>query len=212
MAGDKEIQVAQATMGLAGHPALELLNTRAELTQGVVTDLISDGSRYVEWLARVGLVAAGDVAAVRTRFTEQDLERAVEAAQDLRTRTLPVVDAWISGVPLSDAMAAHLNGFIRTGGAYREVTRSATGPVFVERTVWSDWRSLVAPVAAAVADLTLDGNPDLVHQCIGETCNLWFYDRTKSHRRKWCSMSTCGNRTKVRAHRARAADQADSTG
>jgi len=32
---------------------------------------------------------------------------------------------------------------------------------------------------------------------------MWFYDRTKSHRRRWCSMALCGNRAKARAHRER---------
>ncbi|MDX3854896.1 CGNR zinc finger domain-containing protein [Streptomyces sp. AK02-01A] len=41
---------------------------------------------------------------------------------------------------------------------------------------------------------------------------LWFYDRTKSHRRRWwwCSMETCGNRTKVRARRSRAASRSSA--
>ncbi|MGW6740724.1 CGNR zinc finger domain-containing protein [Streptomyces sp. NPDC055025] len=210
MAGDREIQVALATVGLAGHPALELLNTRAVLTPDVVTDLIADGGGYVEWLAGVELVAADDLDALRARFKEQDLELAAEAARELRTRLLPVVDAWISGVSVDGGTAAYLNGFLRAGGTYREVAWAEAGAGLRERVIWGDWRSLVAPVAAAAASLLLEGDSDLVHQCAGETCDLWFYDRTKSHRRRWCSMNTCGNRTKVRAHRARTADRADS--
>ncbi|MGW4669125.1 CGNR zinc finger domain-containing protein [Streptomyces sp. NPDC004324] len=209
MAGHDDMQAAMETTGLAGHPALELLNTRATLTPGVVTDLIGDGARYIDWLLNMELVAADDVEALRARFDEQDVDRAAETARQLRTRLLPVVDAWISGVPMDDGMAAYLNGILRTGGTYREVTRAEAGLAVRERAIWSDWKSLVAPVAADVAGLLIDGNADLVHQCAGETCDLWFYDRTKSHRRKWCSMSTCGNRTKVRAHRARAAGPAE---
>ncbi|MET9123426.1 CGNR zinc finger domain-containing protein [Streptomyces sp. NPDC004528] len=209
MAGHDDMRAAMETTGLAGHPALELLNTRATLTPGVVTDLIGDGARYIDWLLTMELVAADDVEALRARFDEQDVERAAETARELRTRLLPVVDAWISGVPMDDGMAAYLNGILRTGGTYREVTRTEAGLAVRERAIWSDWKSLVAPVAADVAGLLIGGNADLVHQCAGETCDLWFYDRTKSHRRKWCSMSTCGNRTKVRAHRARAAGPAE---
>nr|WP_254214234.1 CGNR zinc finger domain-containing protein [Burkholderia multivorans] len=32
---------------------------------------------------------------------------------------------------------------------------------------------------------------------------LWFLDRTKSHRRRWCSKALCGNRQKVAAFRRR---------
>jgi predicted RNA-binding Zn ribbon-like protein len=29
---------------------------------------------------------------------------------------------------------------------------------------------------------------------------LFFYDTTKNHARRWCSMAFCGNRHKVAAH------------
>ncbi|MFF6787082.1 CGNR zinc finger domain-containing protein [Streptomyces sp. NPDC012510] len=37
-----------------------------------------------------------------------------------------------------------------------------------------------------------------------DTCVLRFLDRSPAHNRRWCSMSRCGNRTKVRLHQARA--------
>jgi predicted RNA-binding Zn ribbon-like protein len=37
----------------------------------------------------------------------------------------------------------------------------------------------------------------------GAGCTLWFVDRTKAHRRIFCSATTCGNRAKVAAFRQR---------
>ncbi|WP_422121526.1 CGNR zinc finger domain-containing protein [Providencia huaxiensis] len=42
-----------------------------------------------------------------------------------------------------------------------------------------------------------------IRQCEASDCVLYFLDLTKSHRRRWCSMSTCGNRMKVAAFRER---------
>jgi len=39
--------------------------------------------------------------------------------------------------------------------------------------------------------------------CPEETCRVAFYDHSKNRSRRWCSMEVCGNRTKVRAFRAR---------
>jgi predicted RNA-binding Zn ribbon-like protein len=36
-----------------------------------------------------------------------------------------------------------------------------------------------------------------------------FYDRTKSHKRRWCSMALCGNRHKVAEFRKRRQGVAD---
>jgi len=40
-------------------------------------------------------------------------------------------------------------------------------------------------------------------QCANEGCRALFYDRSKNHSGRWCSMSACGNRAKVRAWRER---------
>jgi predicted RNA-binding Zn ribbon-like protein len=66
---------------------------------------------------------------------------------------------------------------------------------------------LLMPVALSGAELLASGNFDLVRACESAECVLQFYDRTKSHRRRWCSMATCGNRHKVAAFRARDARQ-----
>ncbi len=46
---------------------------------------------------------------------------------------------------------------------------------------------------------------DRIRQCSAEDCNLVYLDTSRSGNRRWCSMQRCGNRAKVRAHRARAA-------
>lgn len=42
-----------------------------------------------------------------------------------------------------------------------------------------------------------------VRECSASDCGLLFVDTSRSGNRRWCSMERCGNRHKVRAHRAR---------
>jgi predicted RNA-binding Zn ribbon-like protein len=72
--------------------------------------------------------------------------------------------------------------------------------VYCQKTV----EQYLAPVAEVVAELLFHADFDLVRHCEGGQCVLWFYDRTKAHRRRWCSPQLCGNRAKVAAFRARA--------
>jgi predicted RNA-binding Zn ribbon-like protein len=51
--------------------------------------------------------------------------------------------------------------------------------------------------------LLATGDFSLVRRCENAACVLWFYDRTRSHHRRWCSMARCGNRHKVAAFRKR---------
>lgn len=57
------------------------------------------------------------------------------------------------------------------------------------------------PVAQATAELLTSEDWGAVRTCAAEDCGWLFRD--KSHRRRWCSMKSCGNRYKARQHYAR---------
>ncbi len=54
-----------------------------------------------------------------------------------------------------------------------------------------------------VVELT-GGNPERIRICDNDRCRWVFYDNSRTGRRRWCDMSTCGNRAKAARHRARA--------
>jgi len=53
-----------------------------------------------------------------------------------------------------------------------------------------------------VGELT-DGHPERIKSCASDTCDWIFYDSSRTSRRRWCDMATCGNRAKAARHRAR---------
>ncbi|MEW2549201.1 CGNR zinc finger domain-containing protein [Streptomyces sp. NPDC047002] len=62
---------------------------------------------------------------------------------------------------------------------------------------------LRARVAESVARASLDGTWLRLKACEAETCQWAYYDRSPAGRRRWCSMSVCGARNKMRNYRAR---------
>ncbi|WP_372506075.1 CGNR zinc finger domain-containing protein [Actinomadura madurae] len=61
----------------------------------------------------------------------------------------------------------------------------------------------LARIAAAIMDAVSAGTWPRLKVCQEGTCRWAFVDTSKNRSRAWCSMSTCGNRTKTRAYRAR---------
>ena len=59
---------------------------------------------------------------------------------------------------------------------------------------------LLVPVVLARGD----GSWGRVKACRAPDCEWAFYDRSRNRSGVWCEMAVCGNRTKVRAYRARA--------
>lgn len=51
-----------------------------------------------------------------------------------------------------------------------------------------------------------------IRECSADDCRLVYLDTSRSGNRRWCSMQRCGNRAKVRAHRARAAGARGTVG
>ena len=54
-----------------------------------------------------------------------------------------------------------------------------------------------------VSELT-GGHPERIRICDNHRCGWLFYDSSRTGRRRWCSMATCGNQAKAARHRARA--------
>lgn len=53
--------------------------------------------------------------------------------------------------------------------------------------------------------------PGTIRECDADDCGLVYLDTSRAGNRRWCSMQRCGNRHKVRAHRARATRSEQST-
>ena len=66
---------------------------------------------------------------------------------------------------------------------------------FVAREGGLDW--LLAAIARSAAELLAEGSRAPLRLCANPQCGLFFYDKSRTHRRRWCSMSACGNRSKV---------------
>jgi len=68
---------------------------------------------------------------------------------------------------------------------------------FVARESGLEW--LLAAIARSAAELIAEGANAPVRRCANLDCGLFFYDDSRTGRRRWCSMSVCGNRHKVAA-------------
>ncbi|MET9019058.1 CGNR zinc finger domain-containing protein [Actinopolymorpha sp. NPDC004070] len=72
-----------------------------------------------------------------------------------------------------------------------------------EWTLPTDAEQVVSTVARDAIDLLTGPYAGRIRECDGDNCRLVFVDTSRPGRRRWCSMERCGNRHKLRAHRAR---------
>lgn len=65
----------------------------------------------------------------------------------------------------------------------------------------------LSTIARDAVDLFDSANAGRIRECNGSDCTIVYLDTSRAATRRWCSMQRCGNRAKVRAHRARRAVQ-----
>ncbi len=61
----------------------------------------------------------------------------------------------------------------------------------------------LAPVIWSAADLLTHASERRIRRCANDKCRWVFVDRSKGGTRRWCDMSSCGNRAKAHRHYAR---------
>ena len=174
--------------------AINFINTR-RMVEGRLTDTLQSGSDVKAWLRRLEVpVAKGSLP-----FGDGVL---LEGARELREIALAAVQGRKSGKKPS---LVALNRFLAGAPSHAVLTAYDARNIRVTRVYGKETvEAFLTPVAEAVAYLLAEGDFELVRHCEGHDCVMWFYDRTKGHRRRWCTSTGCGNRAKVAAFRARA--------
>jgi predicted RNA-binding Zn ribbon-like protein len=59
---------------------------------------------------------------------------------------------------------------------------------------------LIWPMAQAATDLLTSDELKIVRFCEAPDCEWLFLDHSRNHSRRWCDMTSCGNRAKARRH------------
>lgn len=187
---------------LADHLCLDFVDTEFRRS-GEHHDKLKTFDDLREWLRRAGLLASIEAIALVRRCHGQVAETVLKGALGLRKAIRQAAQAVADREPLPAGAIRTLNTFLSRRAGYFQIERRSSQ--FERRFVSPlvEPMMLLAPIAESAADLLCNGDLTLVRRCADENCDLLFYDTTKNHRRRWCSMSSCGNRAKVAAHRAR---------
>ncbi|MEU8698396.1 CGNR zinc finger domain-containing protein [Streptomyces sp. NPDC048680] len=126
-------------------------------------------------------------------------ERDAPAARTLREALRTVCLAHAGHRPPDDDAASVLDRLL--AGAPLRVTVDAVGAAALRPV--EEPPGLTARVAAAIATASADGAWDRLKACEAADCRCVYYDRSPAGRRRWCSMSVCGARAKMRTYRAK---------
>jgi predicted RNA-binding Zn ribbon-like protein len=201
---------------LAGSLGIDFLNSVA-IPEDVVVEWIGNGKDFIRWLKQARILTAHDVSVIEANFSVEELDQIALRARKLREWFRGFVKAH-QGKPLSTRALTNLkplNELLSLDQFFWSIVpqtasghgaSEGTSPLIYRLRPQRRWRtpeSVLAPVAEELAKVICYLNFEYIKGCEGKKCVLLFYDETRQHRRRWCSMAICGNRAKQEAYRKR---------
>lgn len=171
----------------SGRPALDLPATLAFRLKAEPRDLLASPQDLVRWLVAAALLPE------RAEATKADLQ----GARELREALYRLVQARIHQAAFEASDLAIVN---RWAAVPQPVPQLGTlGLAWIGTGV----RASLAVVARDGVELLGGPLAGRVRACANPGCAILFVDTSRSGRRRWCSMSACGNKAKVGAFRRR---------
>ena len=168
-----------------GSIALDLAATLQARRSAAPRELLRTPADLDRWLISSGL------ASTRPRATRADLK----TAHTLR-EAIFMLAARVAETSFDPAACMVLNQIAGRRAAWP--TLSEDGQVELR----GDADALLATLAQDAVRL-FGTEAHRIRRCESETCSIYFVDTSRSARRRWCSMSACGNKAKVSALRSR---------
>jgi predicted RNA-binding Zn ribbon-like protein len=190
---------------IADAQGLDFLNS---VSGGGRSDWLENGAAFLAWLEQAAIEPLESLRRVSSHSSVAELDAAAAQARELRDWFGKFVRAHM-GHPLEGSELqelARLNQLLARQQKYVQIAAARSGAPELEiRTLWR-WQSpqsLLLPVAESLARMVCEEDFRQVKLCEGPQCGLLFVDRTRGLSRRWCSMATCGNRSKQATRRKR---------
>lgn len=116
---------------------------------------------------------------------------------ELRESMYDIALQSIKGKKINQKQMALLNQWLLEANQSVKIKRNNDG-AFVQIYRDSNVKVIVFPLVHSFIDLLTHDNLMKIRQCIGDSCEWLFLDKTKNKSRQWCSMEGCGNRERAK--------------
>jgi len=183
---------------IAGNVSLDFINTLDDrhIKPKELLESYSDLARFAED-SRVLEPAQVHSLCERSLIEPDRAQQALLRAKELREAMHDVFWAILNRRPVPASALATLNAHLQKAAGHMLLVPGKSHLVwnFQEPT---EFDSVLWPIARSAADLLASDQLPFVRACSSKECKWFFLDTSKNHRRRWCDMTRCGNRAKVR--------------
>ncbi|MES9851732.1 MAG: CGNR zinc finger domain-containing protein [Candidatus Thiodiazotropha sp. L084R] len=173
---------------LGNNPAVDFVNTEV-IMRGQRVDLLPTAEDLARWAESANLPL--DLPVSQKSFTD---------ALVLRNALSKIFSARIDGQQGTQQVLDTINRHLLRYTTHQVLTIKENKYVLVPDNSKLKVAMLLEYLAHTGATLLTSNQAKQLKRCSNPDCILLFVDTSRSRKRRWCSMETCGNRAKVSGH------------
>ena len=154
----------------------------------------------IEWSADRGIVS-GDAKDALLRKSEEkptEAQAVLEKAREIREDIYHIFSDTVHGHPIKTTDLKGFNKALVSTLSHSRLAPYEGGLRWDSDSHPDRLDSVIWPVVRSAVDLMTSEAIKRVGQCADARCGWLFWDSSRNRSRRWCDMSDCGNRAKVR--------------
>jgi predicted RNA-binding Zn ribbon-like protein len=187
----------------SGRLPLDFANTAEWHASDHPLEMLEDYPDLVAWSEDAQLLSKSEAASLLGDADRAPKEAAkslkkVVASRDVIYRMLTAIAA---GETPNNSDMRKFNQALAEGLEKTVITTTTSGFEWNWDNSKRTFDQMLWPILRATAELLTSQDIKQVGQCADDRgCGYLFYDTSRNHSRRWCSMDSCGNRAKAKRH------------
>ncbi len=185
---------------MGGPVCLDFVNTLDDRFSNHPKELLTSYGELARFAEDTQIVSNTVLDELRARSEElpEAAQRAVRSAIRMREAMGEIFYARVKQRLVAKAALALLNEYLQEAARHMKLVPSEGHFQWQFELAENNFEVLLWPIARSAAELLASDQLQFVRACASNTCEWLFLDESKNHRRRWCDMTKCGNRAKVR--------------
>jgi predicted RNA-binding Zn ribbon-like protein len=191
---------------IANNLALDFVNTLIADENGNPLELIATPNELLDWAVAAAILKRDQILKIQKR-PGRELNRDLDRALSFRRVLKNMASALAGGKRVPSSAVNAINEVLSQSKGHFELSATPSGYAVDFQIEEQEFPDILMPIAESAAKLLSRGDLNLVRKCQRSACVLYFYDTSKRHGRRWCTMTVCGNRSKAAAFYRRTRDK-----